>query len=36
MQEARTASALNHPHITTVHDVVESDGMQCIVITRTF
>jgi serine/threonine protein kinase len=32
MQEARTASALNHPHITTVHDVVEADGMQCIVM----
>jgi len=32
MQEARTASALNHPHITTVHDVVEAGGMHCIVM----
>jgi eukaryotic-like serine/threonine-protein kinase len=32
MQEARTASALNHPHITAVHDVVEAGGMQCIVM----
>jgi Tol biopolymer transport system component/tRNA A-37 threonylcarbamoyl transferase component Bud32 len=32
IQEARTASALNHPHITTVHDVVEADGLQCIVM----
>jgi serine/threonine protein kinase len=32
MQEARTASALNHPHITTVHDIVEAGGMQCIVM----
>jgi eukaryotic-like serine/threonine-protein kinase len=32
IQEARTASVLNHPDITTVHDVVEADGMQCIVM----
>jgi Tol biopolymer transport system component len=30
-QEAETASALNHPHIVTVHDVGERDGEQYLV-----
>ena len=32
VQEAKAASALNHPHIVTVHDVATADGVDFIVM----
>jgi len=32
VQEAKSASALNHPHIITVHDVASDDGVDFIVM----
>jgi eukaryotic-like serine/threonine-protein kinase len=30
VQEAKTASSLNHPHIVTIHDIAEADGIHFI------
>jgi Tol biopolymer transport system component len=32
LQEARTVSALNHPHIMTLHDLAEADGYRFLVL----
>jgi Tol biopolymer transport system component len=32
IQEARAASALNHPNIVTVHDIANSNGIDCLVM----
>src|SRR5258705_8786712 len=32
VQEAKAASALNHPNIVTIHDIAQSDGLEYIVM----
>ena len=32
IQEAQAASALNHPNIITIHDIVHEDGADCLVM----
>ncbi len=32
LQEARAAALLNHPNVCTIHDVLDVDGQQCIVM----